>query len=77
MNFSSESPGCMVVGRSLAKSLDDACLIEGEKTDLESEEYTFLRNRLSEIIAGTVCRLLEGHRVVTDSYPGSTKKKSC
>lgn len=34
MNFSSELSGCMEVGQSLAKVLNDASLIEGEKKRL-------------------------------------------
>lgn len=79
MDFSSESPGGMVVGQSLAKSLEDATLIEGKTKEwkIQSEKYTFLRNRLAEIITDPVRKLLEDQKEISDNYPGSTKKKSC
>lgn len=77
MIFSSELSGCMEVGQSLAKVLNDASLIEGKKKDLQSEKHTFPRNRVAEIITETVCKLLEGHKEISDCYPGSTKKNSC
>lgn len=46
--------------------MDDANLIEGKRKDLQSEKHTFLRNRVAEIITETVCKLVEGHREISD-----------